>query len=249
MSGLNIADEYINHTHPFGYWKDSAVKLSGNAVTSLCTMFLQMFDMAVKQREDFDKYLVRSETDDFADKGLVTPFGDGPNPLYPEQLARGVYLNLIDQALYDLYISTPYLIVDESVTESLRRAAMRGVNVNVIIPAIPDKKTVYAMTKQSCKKLIKAGVKIYSYTDGFIHAKNIVADGIAGVVGTINLDYRSFVHHYECGVYMYDTQAVRQMYEDLTETCKKSKLLDGSFRLKLWEKLVCIVTYVFRPML
>ena len=249
MSGLNIADEYINHTHPFGYWKDSAVKLSGNAVTSLCTMFLQMFDMAVKQREDFDKYLVRSETDDFADKGLVTPFGDGPNPLYPEQLARGVYLNLIDQALYDLYISTPYLIVDESVTESLRRAAMRGVNVNVIIPAIPDKKTVYAMTKQSCKKLIKAGVKIYSYTDGFIHAKNIVADGIAGVVGTINLDYRSFVHHYECGVYMYDTLAVRQMYEDLTETCKKSKLLDGSFRLKLWEKLVCMVTYVFRPML
>ena len=249
IGGINLADEYINEKKLYGYWKDSAVRIVGNAVTTLCTMFLQMFDMATKKTEDFDRYLVFSHTEKFADKGIVAPFGDGPRPLYNEQIAKSVYLNLIDQAVYDLYISTPYLIADETVIDSLRRASLRGVNVNILIPSVPDKKTVYAMTKQSCKKLVDVGVKIYSYTDGFVHAKNIVADGIAGVCGTINLDYRSFVHHYECGVYMYDTAAVREMYADMVQTCQNSQLQITPPPLRLWEKLVCLVGNLFRPLL
>ncbi|MCM1289508.1 MAG: phospholipase D-like domain-containing protein [Corallococcus sp.] len=292
MSGLNLADEYINRTHPYGYWKDSGVKLCGNAVSTLTTMFLQMFGMATKRTENFDKYLFedtvsaeindeRSEreavltepilpehtaneltqeeqterTDTTEEnnrsktKGVVAPFGDGPRPIYQEQIGKNVYLNLIDQAVHDLYITTPYLIVDEAFCESLRRAAQRGVTVNILIPAVPDKKTVYAMTKQSCKKLMNAGVRVYKFSRGFVHAKSIVADGTAGVVGTINLDYRSFVHHYECGVYMYETDAVRELYLDIAETLSQSERQNTPPKLKLWEKLVCAFGSVLRPLM
>lgn len=265
VSGLNLADEYINHTHPYGYWKDSGVKLNGNAVSTLTTMFLQMFGMATKRMEKFDKYLLdtseekndsaenveQPETEEIAPppKGIVAPFGDGPRPIYQEQIGKNVYLNLIDQAVHDLYITTPYLIVDEAFCESLRRAAQRGVTVNILIPATPDKKTVYAMTKQSCKKLMNAGVRVYKFSKGFVHAKSIVADGTAGVVGTINLDYRSFVHHYECGVYMYETDAVRELYLDIAETLSQSERQKTPPKLKLWEKLICILGSVLRPLM
>lgn len=249
MGGNNLSDEYINETHPFGYWKDSAVKLCGNAVSSLTTMFLQMFDMASERTDGFDKYILPTSADAPVNCGIVVPFGDGPRPLYKEQIAKSVYLNLINQAVHDLYITTPYLIVDDGFILSLCNAARRGVDVRIVIPGTPDKPAVYAMTKQSCRKLIAAGVKVYTYTRGFIHAKSIVADGIAGVVGTINIDYRSFVHHYECGVYMYDTAAVRELYADLIFTCGTSELQPTSPKLKLWEKIVCVVGHLFRPLL
>lgn len=249
MSGFNLADEYINHTHPFGYWKDSGVKLIGNAVSSLTTMFLQMFDMTTRKTENFEQYLLSCEKNGISDKGIVVPFGDGPRPIYKEQIARSVYLNLINQAETSLLVTTPYLITDDAVTDALRRAAQRGVNVCVVIPKIPDKKTVYAMTKQSCKKLVKSGVSVYTFTAGFIHAKSIVADGVAGVIGTINLDYRSLVHHYECGTYMYKTLAVRQLHDDLTAMISRCELQLNPPKLRLWEKIVCAFANIFRPML
>ncbi len=249
MSGFNLADEYINYTHPFGYWKDSGVKLTGNAVSSLTIMFLQMFDMTTKKTENFDKYIVNCEKTSSVDKGIVVPFGDGPRPIYKEQIARNVYLNLINQAERDLIVTTPYLITDDAVTDALRRAAQRGVTVSVVIPKIPDKKTVYAMTKQSCKKLVKAGVNVYTFSSGFIHAKSIVADGVAGVIGTINLDYRSLMHHYECGTFMYKTLAVRQLYNDLSSMLGHCQLQLDPPKLKLWEKIVCAFANVFRPLL
>lgn len=248
IGGINLADEYINHTHPFGYWKDTAVRLEGNAVATLCTMFLQMFDITTQQTEDFAPYMMPDE-EKTAEIGIVAPFGDGPRPLYDQQIGKTVYLNLITQAVHELYITTPYLIVDDGFVHALCSAARRGVNVNIIIPGIPDKKSVYAMTKQSCNKLTAAGVNIFKYTAGFIHAKSIVADGIAGVVGTINLDYRSFVHHYECGVYMYDTPALREMYNDLVVTAQNSQLQKSDMPLNLWEKTICFVGHLFRPLL
>lgn len=249
MGGINLADEYINQTHPFGYWKDSAVRLEGNAVSSLVTMFLQMFDVSIQQTEEFEKYMLPSRENFFAEKGIVVPFGDGPRPLYDEQIAKTVYLNLINQAVFELYVSTPYLIVDEGFMLALRSAAKRGVDVHIIIPGIPDKKNVYAMTKQSCRKLAQYGVKIHKFSAGFVHAKSIVADGIAGVVGTINLDYRSFVHHYECGVYMYDTDALHQLHNDLILTAKNCELQPTAPKLNAWERLICIVGALFRPLL
>ncbi|MCX4285873.1 MAG: phospholipase D-like domain-containing protein, partial [Clostridia bacterium] len=176
-------------------------------------------------------------------------FGDGPKPKYREYVARNVYLNLINQAEKDLYVTTPYLIVDDAFIDALRRASLRGVNVNIVIPGIPDKKAVYCMTRQGCSKLIDAGIKIYTYTPGFIHAKGIVADGTCGVVGTINLDYRSFVHHYECGVFMYETQAISELQDDMYKTIAQSKLVISSIKLRWWEKIVCLFANVFRPML
>lgn len=249
VGGINLADEYINQTHPFGYWKDSAVKLEGSAVASLVTMFLKMFDTAVQKTEDFEKYLIPTDKNRFVGKGEVVPFGDGPRPLYNEQIAKTVYLNLINQAVRDLYITTPYLIADDGFMSAISNAAKRGVDVNIIIPAIPDKKSVYAMTKQSCGKLARSGVKIHKFSAGFVHAKSIVADGAAGVVGTINVDYRSFVHHYECGVYMYDTDALHELYNDMLVTVQNCEPQPDAPELKLWERLVCIFGALFRPLL
>lgn len=265
--GINLADEYINYTHPFGYWKDTAVRIRGKAVSSLCLMFLQMYDMAVLESENFDSYIdapfagdvSSGEADndaiangkivDAQKLGVVIPFGDGPKPIYNDYVARNVYLNIINQSEHDLYITTPYLIVDEDFSAAIIRAAKRGVNVNIIIPAIPDKKLIYAMTKHSCKSLIKADVKIHKFTDGFIHAKSIVADGAVGVVGSTNLDYRSFVHHYECGVFMYATPAIEELYDDLIITTRHCERLEKPPKLKLWEKFVCVLTAFFRPLM
>ena len=252
VGGINLADEYINETHPLGYWKDTAVRLKGSAVASLSLMFLQMFDMARNETEPFEKYIKASFEGNEAEEpkdGVVIPFGDGPKPIYRDYVARSVYLNIINQSQKDLYITTPYLIVDDAFIDALRRAALRGVNVNIVIPAVPDKKAVYCMTRQGCSKLVDAGIKIYSYTPGFILAKGIVADGAVGVVGTINLDYRSFVHHYECGVFMYDTQAVAQLQQDMYATIAQSQPMLSDIKLRWWEKIVCLFANVFRPLL
>lgn len=292
IGGINLADEYINHTHPFGYWKDTAVRIQGKAVSSLTLMFLQMFYMATHKKKDdeenfsqyiFDPYAEPPEQenkDDIIDQlvaetdgsvdivskirsqvydeknwtntqnyGVVVPFGDGPKPIYSEYIGRNVYLNLINQSEHDLYITTPYLIVDDAFLEALMRAAKRGVNVNIVIPGIPDKKLVYAMTKQSCRKLMKAGVRIHRFTKGFVHAKSVLSDGVAGVVGTINVDYRSFVHHYECGVFMYKTAAVSELYDDLMQTLTQCEFCEKPPKLNVFERLVCLLGGALRPLL
>lgn len=292
IGGINLADEYINHTHPFGYWKDTAVRICGKAVSSLTLMFMQMFYMATHKRKDdeenFSKYMfepyeeepvekpdeidlmlaengevdivskIKSKVyDDAGEKawtntqnyGIVVPFGDGPKPIYNEYVGRSVYLNLINQAEHDLYITTPYLIVDDAFLEALMRTAKRGVNVNIIIPGIPDKKLVYAMTKQSCKKLMQAGVKIHKFTKGFVHAKSVLCDGVVGVVGTINVDYRSFVHHYECGVFMYKTAAISELYDDIMQTLAQCEKYEKPPKLNIFERLVCLFGGVLRPLL
>ncbi|MDE7454736.1 MAG: cardiolipin synthase [Clostridia bacterium] len=253
--GINLADEYINETHPFGQWKDTAVKLEGTAVAGLTYMFLQMFDLAQKKTGSYEQYfvptaLLAKESDgNQEDKGIVIPFADGPKPLYEEYVARNVYLNMIESATESLYITTPYLIADEAFNEAIARAAQRGVDVNIVIPGIPDKKAVYCLTKQCSYRLVKFGVKIYVYTKGFIHAKGIVADGEVGIVGTINLDYRSFMHHYEDGVFMYDTTALKQLKEDMLNVIEESSQMNENNKLKFWEKFVCLFANVFRPLL
>lgn len=255
--GINLADEYINETHPFGYWKDTAVKLTGDGVAALTYMFLQMFDIAQNRSERYEKYFVetalfdkeRAKSDENQNLGIVIPFGDGPKPLYPDYVARSAYLNMINLAEKSLYITTPYLVCDEAFNEAIIRAADRGIDVNIVIPGIPDKKSVYCLSKQNANKLVNHGVKLYSYTRGFIHAKGIVADDTAGIVGTINLDYRSFMHHYEDGVFMYQTQALRELKEDMLSTIAESQPILKSNKLNFAEKIVCFFANVFRPML
>lgn len=246
--GINLADEYINHTHPFGHWKDTAIKLNGDGVGALTYMFLQMFDLAKNKTESYEQYFVPTALCDKQPDGIVVPFADGPKPLYPEYVARNAYLNVINFAERELYVTTPYLVCDHAFGEAIQRAADRGVDVHIVIPGIPDKKTIYCLTKQSGNKLLKYGVKIHVYTKGFVHAKGIIADSQVGIIGTINLDYRSFIHHYEDGVWMYKTSALESLHDDILSTIEECQPLEVN-KMKLRDCIVCMFANVFRPML
>ena len=155
--------------------------------------------------------------------GFVISFGDGPEPIYQDSIGKNVYLNMINAAKDFLYITTPYLICDHELLNALRIAAKKGVDVRIIVPHIPDKRAVFLMTRSNYKPLVKDGVKIYEYTPGFIHAKNFVCDDKFAICGTINLDYRSLVHHFECGVWMYGTETVTDMKTDFLRTLDVSQ--------------------------
>lgn len=220
--GLNLADEYINKVHLYGHWKDSAVRLEGEAVKSFILMFLGMYDLQAKQEEDLTKYIPEYERRE--DGGIVQVYGSGPRPIYERQVAEDVYLNILGGAKEYVYITTPYLIIDYRMREALCLAAQRGVDVRIVTPKIPDKKITFALTRSNYMALIKSGVKIYEYTPGFIHAKNLLCDGEVGVVGTVNLDYRSMVHHYEDAVLMFKTKALDELKKDFDELFGISEL-------------------------
>ena len=246
--GFNLSDEYINETSPFGYWKDSAVYLAGEGVRNLTVMFLCQFYAQSNLKPEFDKYLDGNFV--ASGQGYVLSFGDGPAPLYNDYIGEEAYLNIINQARRYVYITTPYLIVDYHITKALKAAVKRGVDVRIITPHIPDKKLINIMTKSSYEDLVKNGVKIYEFKPGFIHAKTFVSDDAVGIVGTINLDYRSLVHHFECGVWMYKTEAVAEMREDFDNTLAKCIYIDeASARLKWYQKLVASILMVFAPLL
>ena len=196
--GVNLADEYINEKSPFGYWKDTGVMLHGKATWNFTYMFLQMWNVLRGTKEDFDIYRPeRYHTESFEGKGFVQPFSD--NPLDDEPISQNVYIDIISQAEKYVYICTPYLVPDDEMKNALIRAAKRGVDVRLITPGIPDKKVIYRLTRSYYPTLIAAGVKIYEYTPGFVHAKSIVCDDRITLVGTINMDFRSLYLHFECG--------------------------------------------------
>lgn len=247
--GINIDDDYINVTRRLGYWKDTAIKIKGSAVQNLTGMFLLTFDMATKTVSDYEKYFSNSyeliNTD-----GYVHPFGDGPKPFYKEQVGENTFIHLINVAKEYIYISSPYLIIDHNISTALKNSAMRGVDVRIITPKIPDKKIIFSMTRSNYKHLTEAGVKIYEYTPGFIHAKGIVSDDKVAFVGTINLDYRSFVHHYECGAILYNLPCVKDIKTDFDNTIMESELItEENFKQGFFSRLISSVLNIFSPML
>lgn len=213
-------------------------------------LFWLFWNMQSKRPMDYEFawYMCRNLCGE-KDEGIVMPYGDGPELFYPESIGKNVYLNMINGAKKYLYITTPYLICDHEFMNALRIAAKRGVDVRIITPHIPDKKAIFLMTRSSYSKLIPAGVKIYEYTPGFIHAKNFVCDDKFAVCGTINLDYRSLVHHYECGVWMYRVRCISDMKEDFENTLKCSEqIVRSSAGLKGWERFLAEVMKVFSPL-
>ena len=218
--GVNLADEYINLNSRFGIWKDSALRIKGPAVRSYTLMFLQMWLAASRDTSDARQELLsyaEAEPDRFEDaEGFVIPYAD--SPLDGDKVGEMVYMDMIDTAESYVHITSPYLILDDELKTSLCFAARRGTDVRLILPGIPDKKAVYALAKRHYKDLLEAGVRIYEFTPGFIHAKNFVSDGKKAVVGTINLDYRSLYHHFECATYMSGTAAVAEIEKDFEHT-------------------------------
>ena len=215
--GVNLADEYINREERYGHWKDTAVMLKGEAVQSFTLMFLQMWNL-VEQNVEWDESQVKAEA---KTDGYVMPYCDCP--LDGDKVGESVYIDILYRAKHYVHIMTPYLILDNEVETALKFAALRGVDVKLILPGIPDKKMAYSLAKSHYKSLVGAGVKIYEYTPGFVHAKVFVSDHEKAVVGTINLDYRSLYHHFECATYMYKTSCVKEIEADFQDTLSKCR--------------------------
>ena len=250
--GINIADEYINVIERFGHWKDAGVRMTGDAVWSFTTMFLEMWSYVTKGTEDFSKFKV-VENDNAAliekGNGYVQPYADCP--LDKKFLIEGIYLNLINHAKKNIYIFTPYLILGSEIVTALINAARSGVDVRIVTPAIPDKKMVFLVTQANYENLICGGVKIYQYTPGFIHSKCMVVDDEYASVGTTNLDFRALYLHFECGTLMYKTKSVHKVTEDALETFGKSRevSLEECENKNFFYQLFLSVMQLFSPLL
>lgn len=247
--GINLADEYINYIKRFGHWKDGGIRLEGKAVSGLTKLFLLNWDLNLKTISAYDKYL-DYKGDHIDSKGYYIPFGSGPAPLYQMPGGKDVFLNIINQANDYVYITTPYLIIDSELTNALKNAAIRQVDVRIITPSIPDKKLIQLLTRSAYPALFKAGVKIYEYTPGFIHSKNVLSDDVYGIVGTINFDYRSLVHHYENAIWMYQTDILPVMKNDFMETFDVSEEVSLSGTgMTLTQKVLKAGIGLFAPLL
>lgn len=249
--GVNLADEYINRRERFGHWKDVAVKITGKAVDSFTVMFLRNWDTPGKT-EDFGKYLKKWKEEEATaplSDGIVIPYGDGPN--CKENVAEKVYLDILNTASRYVHIMTPYLILDSTFLMMLKYAAQRGVEVKLILPHIPDKKYAFAIARTYYLTLLSAGVEIYEYTPGFVHAKVFTSDDCKAVVGTINLDYRSLYHHFECAAYFYRNSVVADVEEDFRETLAKcSRVTEEYYKsIPLHTRLFGHICKLFAPLM
>lgn len=245
--GANISDEYINRFERFGHWKDTGVRISGRGVWSLTAMFLSLWgfenDVKIEDPHSF------APTMSFDTDGLVQPFSD--TPLDRRSLAKDIYLNMISRATRYLYVTTPYLILDHEMVRALSRAAESGVDVRVITPHIPDKWYVHAVSRTHYERLIEAGVRVYEYLPGFIHAKQMVSDDKICVVGTTNMDYRSFYLHYECGIVFYNSSicsVVRDDVLDTLDTCIEITA-EAARAIPLGQRIIAAVIKIFEPLL
>lgn len=248
--GVNLADEYINAKIKYGHWKDTAVMMKGEGVWNLTVLFLSMWDYIRGIDEDFTQYRPVFQTEPpRRNLGFVQPFTD--SPLDDEPVGENVYLNLINKAQHYVYITTPYLIIDNTMTEALCTAAKSGVDVRILTPHIPDKKVIFEVTRAHYPLLLEAGVKIYEYTPGFVHAKTFAVDDQYGVVGTINMDYRSLFLHFECGVWMYRCPCICDIRDDFLKTLEVSQEmeLDKVTRLSWLKMLWRAILRIFAPLM
>lgn len=217
--GVNLADEYINTYEKYGHWKDTAVMLQGEAVLRFTRMFLHMWSLDEKEM-DFDRFLNVPITPQ-AENGFVLPYGDCP--LDRDKVGEQVYIDMLNRAQKYVHIMMSYLILDGEMENALKYAAERGVDVKIMLPGIPDKYIPFALALTHYRSLMESRVEIYEYTPGFVHAKVFVCDGREAVVGTINLDYRSLYHHFECATYMWGTDCIPQIEEDFELTQEKCR--------------------------
>ena len=246
--GINLADEYINQIERFGHWKDSGIRIDGPATQAFTRLFLMNWYINRGEISDFDQYHLENQTR--SGSGLCIPYGSGPKPIYQMKVGKNVYQNLINQAEDFVYITTPYLIIDYDLTEDIKNAAMRGVDVRIVTPFVPDKKLIQLITRGAYPDLLAAGVRIFEYTPGFIHSKQMIVDDRFAAVGTINLDYRSLVHHYENAVLLYKTESIADIRKDFEETFEQSQeIFSDTINPTWYQKLIKEVTQLFAPML
>ena len=252
--GINLADEYINHIEKYGHWKDTGLMLKGEAVASFTLMFLQMWYINEKMT-DFAPYLNPSLVENtlvapsLRTNGFIMPYGDCP--LDNDNVGESVYMDILNRAHDYVHIMTPYMILDGELEKAMRFAAERGVEVILILPHISDNFVAHSLAKTYYSPLLDSGVKIYEYTPGFVHAKVFVSDDIKAVVGTINLDYRSLYHHFECATYLYNTDCIKDIEQDFKDTLSKCQAVTKeTVRNEKWYvKFVGNATKLIAPLL
>ena len=246
--GINLADEYINEKLRFGHWKDTGIMVQGDAVERFTYMFLEMWNESEKQPDDFIKYACPADSAMPSD-GYVIPYS--VCPLGPERVGERVYLDIVNTAHTYVHIMTPYLILDHELMMALTYAAKRGVEVIIIMPHIPDKKYAFDLAKTYYSELLEAGVRICEYEPGFVHAKVFTADDEKAVVGTVNLDYRSLYHHFECGVILYRNSRIAMIEQDIQDTLAKciEQTPESVKALKLREKVLGWVMRIVAPLM
>ena len=235
--GVNLADEYINRKNRFGHWKDVAIMLKGEAVKSFTLMFLQSWSIDEKQPE-FRNYLSYPTNAPKGTQGFVIPYGDCP--LDRDKVGERVYMDILARAQRYVHIMTPYLILDNEMETALKFAAERGVEVSMILPGVTDSPAAHALAWTHYASLLESGVNIYEYTPGFVHAKVFVSDDREAVVGTINMDYRSLYHHFECAAYLRGTPCIPEIEADFQTTRNKSQkiTLDAAKKAKFSRRLM-----------
>lgn len=248
--GVNIADEYINEIVRFGHWKDVGLRVSGECVNELTNLFLIDYGINVKSVDDsFDSFFTTEKT--LHGAGYIMPFGDGPRPMYEHRVAKCAIQHMLSTAKEYVWIMTPYLIIDNELCRSIENAAMRGVDVRLILPHIPDKKIVFMMSRGHYERFISAGVKIYEYEPGFLHAKVYLSDDSSAIVGTVNLDYRSLVHHFENAVWMYKVQCIESIKTDFSDMLENKCIIATAelARVGVVKRFFRAVLKLFAPML
>ena len=248
--GINIADEYINKSNRFGHWKDVGIRLEGEAVFELTKLFLIDFGVNAKQLPERLNDEILYPISSMNESGYIVPFGDGPAPLYKRRVAQSLIVDMLSNAKKYAYIMTPYLIIDNDMCLAIENAAIKGVDVRIIVPHIPDKKLIFEMTKTFYHRLMKAEVKIYEYKNGFVHAKCYLIDDETAMVGTINMDYRSLVHHFENGVWLHKTNCIDDIKADMLDTIDKSICVEEkTIKTTLFKRFVRSIVRIFAPLL
>lgn len=240
--GVNLADEYANRIKRFGYWKDSAIQIHGEAVWPMTVMFLGMYSYVREKKEPIDYEKYHLACDDVNDGGFYQPYSDTPTDNEP--VALSMHMNLLSSAKHYIYIDTPYLILPDAMTQALIRSAKSGVDVRILTPHIPDKVLVFQITRGYYQRLVENGVKIYEYTPGFNHAKNVVTDDRLAIVGSSNTDYRSYFLHFENGVLMCYTPEIKKIRDDFLASVEKSHLVTMEELKKEW-----LIVRLFRAVL
>ena len=253
--GFNLGDEYANFTHPFGHWKDVVVKLSGDSVKTFVVLFLQNWHLDGDMRKDvWEDYIVDDAAKPKAnqsnvEKGFVAPYADSPN--IHNEIGETVYIDILNQAKYYVWIMSPYLILGSGILKAITYAAKRGVDVKIIIPHIPDKKIPFLIAQSFYPELINAGIKIFEYTPGFVHAKVFVSDDRVATVGSYNMDFRSFYLNYEVGTWLVHCPAIKDIsndYEDTLKECQEITLKDY-ISLSSNKRIIGKVLRIFGPLL
>ena len=248
--GYNLANEYFHITEPYGYWKDTGIKITGDAVKSLTVTFLEMWNAI--RGDDKNDTDIKSYLPDYEyhakENGFAIPYAD--LPMDEEQVGEDIYMSVARYAKEYVWYVTPYLILTDEMIHTLGLTAKQGVDVRIITPGIPDKKLVYSITRSYYHSLVRNGVRIYEYTPGFCHAKMSIADDKIATCGTINLDYRSLYHHFENGCLFTGYEAVHEVRKDFEEMFAQSREVTEEYRNpRAGRKLLQLFLRLFAPLL